>query len=281
MYYLESNSLVVSVNSFGAELSGIKCKKTGMEYLWQGEAPFWRGRSPVLFPMVGRLHNSMYSYKGKTFEMPIHGFASKSDFTVTEELGKLIFTLQDSPATRLIYPFAFLLEVVFTLEGQRITTEYKVTNPSDSEELVFGIGGHPGLMFNDYYLEFEGVDVLTGTVVSERGFLKDETFQLSLKNSCLPLTYDLFEKYLTLVFVDTPAKKVTLKSAKDDISVAMEFDTQHFGVWTQPGAPFVCLEPWDGLPDYEGFCGDFSNKRGNHILMPGDFKIFSTSIKID
>ena len=279
LYTLESEFLKISANSLGAELWHLICKKTGAEYLWQGKAPFWPGRSPVLFPIVGRL---------KDGSMNIHGFAQFCEFHATAEPGKLIFTLSDSPETRQVYPFAFLLEVIFTLEGNRLNTEYRVTNPSDTEDLIFGIGGHPGFVcpitpeteFDDYFLEFENTDSLNTTVVSSNGLLEDRTIRIDLENSCLPLSYDLFTKYDTIVLVDTPVKKVALKSAKSARCISMDFDARHFAIWTQPGAPFICLEPWDGLPDYESTCGDFAKKRENNILAPKTSKTFSHNITI-
>jgi len=288
LYTLESDFLKLSVNGRGAELSSIKCKRTGREYLWQRTAPFWESSSPILFPMVGRLKDGKYYHDGYLHEMPIHGFAPASEFALTTESNKLIFTLQDSHATRQIYPFEFLLQVTFSLECNQLFVEYKVTNPSNNMDLIFGIGGHPGFMCpitkilnsNCCYLEFDNTELLTGTIVTKAGFLSDKTYQLHLENSCLPLSYGLFEKYLTLVFVDINTKKVTLKSKRDGTLVSMNFYTSHFAVWTQPGAHFICLEPWDGLPDYENSCGDYVKKRGNHVLPPRRIKSFSYNMCI-
>ena len=284
LYTIESANLKVTVNSMGAELYSVICKKTNTELLWQGEAPFWGRRSPVLFPMVGRSKNNMYSCNGQQFEMGGHGFARDNEFAVTTEPNRLIFALKDSSDLRQVYPFAFLLEVIFTLDGNCLKTEYKITNPSDSENLIFAVGAHPGFNcqnITNYYLEFDGMDALTCVKITDDGLMSNETFQLCLQNGKLPLSYDLFEKYLTLVLVDTDVKKVVLKSVKNPITITMAFDAQHFGVWTQPGAPFICLEPWDGLPDYEDFDGDYVNKLGNHILPPGGVKSFRHSICVN
>ena len=47
-------------------------------------------------------------------------------------------------------------------------------------------------------------------------------------------------------------------------------DTPYLGVWTKPGAPFVCIEPWHGIADPEGFSGDFARKPGAFVLMAGE-----------
>ena len=45
MQRIENDFLTVDVNENGAELWSIKSKKTGIEYLWQGNAEYWKGRA--------------------------------------------------------------------------------------------------------------------------------------------------------------------------------------------------------------------------------------------
>ena len=285
IYVLENEQLQVKVNSLGAELTSVKCKKTGLEYLWQGDEASWESQAPVLFPSVGRMKNFEYYYKGQRYDMPLHGFARDNEFCVKEEPGKLTFTLTQNAESMKIYPFEFLLEVIFTLDGNRLYTEYRVTNPSASEELHFGIGGHPGFnvplapgtRFDDYYLEFEGFDSLTHNDFTDRGQLIDKTVQIPLQNSRLPISYRVLEELRTLLLVNTPVKKVAIKSDKCSQYVCMEYDAAHFAVWSSP-APFVCLEPWDGLPDHDSTNGDITTKFGNHTLPPGQQKSFKHDV---
>ena len=59
METLSNSVLTVQIAEHGAELQSIK--KDGKEYLWQGDAKFWGRRSPVLFPIVGRVWNNKYA----------------------------------------------------------------------------------------------------------------------------------------------------------------------------------------------------------------------------
>ena len=52
------------------------------------------------------------------------------------------------------------------------------------------------------------------------------------------------------------------------------------GLWTKPGAPFLCIEPWHGHADEEGFAGEFTGKGGAVVLQPGDTFVRSFSIRI-
>lgn len=52
----------------------------------------------------------------------------------------------------------------------------------------------------------------------------------------------------------------------------------HFGIWSVPGAPFVCLEPWMGRCDDHGFAGEISEKPG--ILKVEPSGTFQKSYRI-
>jgi galactose mutarotase-like enzyme len=45
-------------------------------------------------------------------------------------------------------------------------------------------------------------------------------------------------------------------------------DTPMLGIWTKPGAAFVCIEPWHGIADPEGFTGDIREKPGIVTIAP-------------
>jgi galactose mutarotase-like enzyme len=46
-------------------------------------------------------------------------------------------------------------------------------------------------------------------------------------------------------------------------------DANFLGVWTKPGAGFICIEPWHGIADETGFDGDFKDKLGAFRVPPG------------
>lgn len=73
METISNSVLTVGVSEHGAELQSIQ--KNGKEYLWQGDTRFWGRRSPVLFPIVGRVWEDTYRYAGNSYRMGQHGFA--------------------------------------------------------------------------------------------------------------------------------------------------------------------------------------------------------------
>ncbi|MBB4482726.1 galactose mutarotase-like enzyme [Rhizobium etli] len=45
--------LAVEVSSLGAEMQALT-SSDGRSWLWTGDATYWAGRSPILFPIVGK-----------------------------------------------------------------------------------------------------------------------------------------------------------------------------------------------------------------------------------
>ena len=98
MITIKNEFLTVSINSLGAELSSVKDNATQHEYLWQGNPSVWSGQAPLLFPITGRLLGDTYTYNGKKYSLPKHGFARKSEFSLMRTKENLaVFGLFDIP----------------------------------------------------------------------------------------------------------------------------------------------------------------------------------------
>lgn len=52
----------------------------------------------------------------------------------------------------------------------------------------------------------------------------------------------------------------------------------HLGIWTKPGAGYVCIEPWQGHASPEGWQGELADKPGMVAIMPGARQSFGMSI---
>jgi galactose mutarotase-like enzyme len=53
---------------------------------------------------------------------------------------------------------------------------------------------------------------------------------------------------------------------------------KQLGIWTLPGAPFICFEPWHGYPSPGDFAGELSEKPGGFQLQPGHSKTFRIAV---
>lgn len=135
---IQNGQFSVSVNSFGAELDEILSQKTGRNFLWSGDPSVWSGKSPILFPIVGRLLDDKLLAGGKEYTLPKHGFARKSEFELCRKTDDmLVYRLTANEQTRAVYPFRFTLEITYRLRGNRLTVEYEVKNTEEEKNCLF------------------------------------------------------------------------------------------------------------------------------------------------
>ena len=294
MEYLENDRIRVGVADHGAELCSIYDKKRGHEVIWQADPAYWNRHAPVLFPFVGKVCEGVYRYGGKTYPMGQHGFARDMDFTLESATEDAVrFVLCDNEASREKYPFRFRLAITHRIENNKVYVEWEVTNPSDSQNLYFSIGGHPafncpadeGQRKDQYYIWFGGKNDLTYIRLDPEAEAADaETkYALSLTDSTLPVTMDLFDND-AFIFDDGQIGKIALLYPDRTPYVTMECDGfPSFGVWSKPhtDAPYICLEPWIGRVDNKGFTGELPEKYGEQCLAPGGVFRAVYSIAVD
>ena len=292
MYQIENEELTVKVSPLGAELQSIYDKRMEKEVLWQGDKKYWGRRAPVLFPNVGRHSGDFYLWKGKRFDTKQHGFARDMEFTcVLEKDDELVFSLKDTEKTREYFPFAFELKIGYTLSGRALQVKWEVKNQGQ-ETMYFTIGGHPAFRVpvlentvqTDYKLLFEVPDRLEYKLICPGEGTADpsSSYPLILKKygeyyGC-DIEAHMFDKDAQL-FDEGQVQWAALGYPDGTPYVSLECrDFTNFGIWSVPGAPFVCLELWMGRCDDHDFSGEISQKPG--ILKLGPSDTFRKSYKI-
>ena len=144
------------------KLDGVEKIHQGTEVVDENGKVYWKRHSPVLFPIVGKLKKNQTIINGRTYEMSQHGFARDLEFEPITKLDNFhSYVLRSNKNTKAKYPFDFELYITYRLDGNKLTTIYKVINKSDTI-MPFGIGGHPAFKIDynelkegNYYLEFE------------------------------------------------------------------------------------------------------------------------------
>ena len=287
METIKSSSLQVTINPMGAEISSIKSAST--EYLWQGTAPWWSRRAPILFPIVCSLKNGQYQYNGQTYHMASHGFARNLPFEkVSGSDDCVVFKLTENAETLEKYPFPFVLTAGYQLTDNTLAITNTVTN-TGTVDMYFSIGSHeafncpfgPGESFEDYYLEFDKVGDYTSQVINKNAELDGATYPVIQNGNILPLAHELFDND-AIVFDNVPATKVQLKSKKSSKVLEMDFGgAPHLGIWQMPGgAPYLCIEPWHGLPDTADHNHKIEDKLGIVKLGVGQDFVWTHAITI-
>lgn len=288
-YKIANSKVELLIDSHGAELRSLRM--AGTEYLWQADAAFWARTSPVLFPFVGSPKNKEYRHKGVTYSMTQHGFARDMEFQLKEQTADSItFVLQDDATSRVRYPFAFLLEIKYTLQDTEVEVAWRVLN-TGAESLPFSIGAHPA--FNcplnssesqtdySFVLRKEGkaLTQLTNTLLTPQGLAAREQELIVLEDGRLLISEHLFDGD-ALVIEDRQADEVAILDPSGNEYVRVTFDMPLFGLWSPPkkNAPFVCIEPWCGRCDAEDFEGELSERAYSQTLESG--AEFRTAYKI-
>jgi galactose mutarotase-like enzyme len=292
-YSLENNRCRVTVQTHGAELSSLVRKDlpeiADLEYIWAADPAVWGRHAPVLFPIVGRLPQDTYRHQGRQYQLPQHGFARDREFTLVHQTAEeLTFELHADEASRAVYPFEFVLRITYQLRGLQLTVRWDVHNPDPAQELLFSIGAHPAFRcplmpeekFEDYFFHFDHPVTLARHLL-EGGLLNGETAPVLHEETEMPLTYGLFAQD-ALVFKHFDFTHVTLRSFVSDRAVRLRFDGfPYLGLWTKgPGAPFVCIEPWQGIAGSVGSPVELADKEGILTLAPGQRYVAEYSIAI-
>lgn len=277
---LTKSALTAVINTKGAELISLRTDAS-KEYIWQGDPAFWGKHSPVLFPIVGTLKNNQYTHNHRAYSLPRHGFARDMAFEITAQSeASATFSLQSSQATLAVYPFEFELQLIYTLTDSGLEIGYKVFNKTD-ETMPFSIGAHPAFAlpgdFGDYALLWEKPEKLQFHLL-ENDLIADKTAALITVDQKTPLYYALFEND-ALVFKSFESGSVTILKDNQPMVKVRFADFPNLGIWTKPGAPFLCIEPWFGYADTLNSSGKLSEKEGIVNLNPhGNFE---TKFSID
>lgn len=271
-------------DTLGGEL--ISYKNEGKEYVWTGEKD-WNGHAPVLFPFVSALKNKQVAFEGVTHTLPTkHGFARKSEFALVKAEGsEAAFELVPNEDIKAQYPYDFKLTNSYSIDEAGYTTTFTVENTGD-KDMQFCLGGHPGFMTEgsaeDYELVFEKEENCD-LYYTDADSLFSETYKIAkrIEGNTFSICYGDYDVD-ALIAKGLNSRKVKLVKKSD--GKGMEFDFNGFQVlvlWTPPKkqSPFLCLEPWIGLPAYTDETGNFEDKPYRIVLHAG--QRYSASYRVN
>jgi galactose mutarotase-like enzyme len=283
---IKSEELTAEIDPLGAQLSILR-DRAGRDLLWNGEASVWAGRAPILFPIVGALAGGIYRLGAESCSLPRHGFARGSAFESLRptETGAA-FVLRASEATRSVYPFEFELEVQFELDAATLMVRSLVRNRGQGN-LPASLGYHPAFRWplpygNDrasHFLEFVSEEPGAVRRLDGAGLLTPDQHPTPVSGRRLALRDSLFTND-AVIFDGLSSRSLSYGAENGPRLRIGLFDAPYLGVWTKPGANFICIEPWNGVADPQGYAGDFRNKPGVFSVAPGAERIVEMSITL-
>jgi galactose mutarotase-like enzyme len=198
-----------------------------------------RGGAPVLFPSPGKLAHDLWSRAGRMGSMKQHGFARNLPWQVVDRspgsAPSVTLRLESTDETRLFYPWAFSVELDYTLEASGIRIAQRVENRGPSA-MPFGFGFHP------YFLVPEADKAGTHIPTKATRALDNTTKkQIELPASGVDLTgrevdLHLIDHGSTSAALDVPGRPRVVVSGSPEYT--------RWVIWTLADRDFVCVEPW-------------------------------------
>lgn len=282
---IENERYLITFCEKGGEMESFLDKDTNTQYLYQGNTPFWGGKNPGLFPIIGSTFCGSYEIDETTYTMKNHGlirYAQLSCIAHTDT--SITFEICDNEETRAQYPFSFCYRVTYLLTNNKVDITYDIMNTGD-RDMPFSFGLHPSFLtpihenecFEDYRLQFSNKETMQQ--LHYDAYKEKPVIYEDIQIQDIPLTYDWILKEGTVIYKHCKSAYVTLLGPKSYVKLSIA-GYPYLAFWTPAkGAPFLCIEPWYGHDDFTDVKEDFYHREGTLILSPR--KTFTTSYSIE
>lgn len=283
MITLKNAKYVMELSNVGAEIHSLINTQQGNQYIWNGDPAFWGRHTPLLFPVTGPLPDGHIQVQGKSYPMPVNGFARDMPFQVLSHTEtEAVFLLSSNEETKAFYPFDFSLQVTHTLldDGYRSTAQIKA-----NEQLWCTFGWHPAFSLD---MNQNGADLSTFVVEFEQEESVDRLYPV---NGIFKTEKQFLHHQKTLQLSRTETDKgpivlnglrsawVKLSSTQGKHSVTVQrADMPTLVIWTkeQLHAQFVCVEPMYSFQD-AARNPELSKMEGMLHLAAGESRTFSNA----
>jgi galactose mutarotase-like enzyme len=281
---ISNGALAAEISSLGAELQSLK-SADGRDWLWNGDAAFWGGRSPILFPIVGKAPDNRIAVDGKSFDMQQHGIARKEEFRLAESGETFcLHELVSSDRSKAVYPFDFKLTLRHEIRGNSLAITAEVAN-TGAVPLPFGIGYHPAFVWplpgaagKDHVISLDNAGEPALSRI-DGGLRLPGRLASPFNAGRLVLDHAMFEAD-AMIFPEGAGEGLTY-GAEGGPSLHFAFDNlPNLALWNKPGAGFVCIEPWHGTAPEIGASAEIAARPYAVSLAAGTAEKFGFSVEI-
>lgn len=279
IFTINDGDFVAKIDTVGAQVVSVKAN--GTERLWQNDDGSWAGHAPVLFPVCGRTKTTV---DGVVYPLPMHGFAKRSEF-VGEQIDAQTaqFSLRSDAETKQMYPFDWLLKLVYRVHDNTLEVSVEVKNLG-KKDMYFSLGGHESYAltgnFADYELRFPCEETFETCLHDNTGMLTGEKLKLAPDGKILPLPYEFMREGTTVILHNIRSRSVELCDKNGATLARSRFDGfSNLLLWHPDGSKMVCIEPWLNLPDFAANgATELSAKEGFVRLAPDCMRQFVRKI---
>jgi galactose mutarotase-like enzyme len=283
---IASRGLSAEISALGAEMVKLTDAQ-GRDLLWSGDPLYWKGRAPILFPVVGAVKGGHYRYDGKDYPLARHGFARTRRFEiVSRDPQQAVMRLESDKRTRAEYPFDFKLDMTYAVEGPRLDVTARVEN-CGTTAMPASFGFHPAFRWplpygrsrEDHRIYFARTEKAPIRRLNGDGLIEHETVPNPVDGRELVLHDELFT-HDALIFDQLASRSLTYSGSDGPVLSIAFSNLSQLGLWTKPGAGFICIEPWQGTADLAGYEGDIRDKPGIVEIAAGATREFAMSVTV-
>ncbi|REK74362.1 aldose epimerase [Paenibacillus paeoniae] len=225
----------------------IGCQLNGEELFYLDKATFEnpasniRGGNPILFPICGPVHDSAYEWNGKTYNMGQHGVARILPWEVvstsTEGEASITLRLHANEATLSSYPFHFELIFTYALVNGELHTHQQYRNIGEADSMPFYAGFHP-------YFAIEGGKDIPYETDAPR------YIDLTTKEEAAYTGRANMDEFIDSICLFGAKESSISFPVREGVTVRLRYDDlfKYVVIWSVKERPFVCVEPWMGMP---------------------------------
>jgi len=281
---ISNDFFTAAIDTDGAQLVSLKRAADDQEFIWQRDPEYWASSAPICFPTVGKLQGGGYEHEGKWFNIAKHGCVRYLPFFKARHTNNAVaLSVCSNTATKKSFPFSFKLTITFALDADGLRVSYLVENMNE-KTMPMSLGYHPAFALNqanplsDYEIHFSTAEKLDLYGINEDGFILREKGYLK-KQSPICLSDTIFNDD-ALIFRNIKSDTISIKQRDSDWCLKVKTGgAPHLALWSKPGAPFVCVEPWYICPDAPDAPKELSEKTDIMLLEAGSS--FKSGYKIE
>ncbi len=279
---IRKDNYSATISTLGAEL--ISLEKDGKNILWNRNQKYWGDSALVLFPFVGRNYSDTYTYNNEEYNIGIHGFGPKSEFSIINQSeDSITLSLHENEETLKSYPFHFNFKITFTLSANGLNVTYSITNDS-KDKMYFTCGWHPGFIIdkplNQYKVSFPKANNPEEICIVTKCMVTDEIKPFYLEDNSIRLDPSLFTESAkilkgvgdTAILYDLDGNKV----------VEIEYSNfENIVLWQtlNSDAPFICIEGWRGVPGRYEKIDEITETKEKTTLEKGETFIAKAAVR--
>lgn len=280
MITFSNDTLRIAVAPLGAELQSVTDAQ-GRDWLWSGDTAIWAGRSPLLFPVIGKHPDGQVLIDGRRYPIKSHGVARTATFrTIAQDATSCTLRLTDDIETRAAYPFAFILDMTYRLEGPSLAMTARVENPGEVP-MPFCFGYHPAFLWPlpasaglPHRIHLANRASPAHQRLGADGLRAPDLHPSAFIDGVLTLDHGLFAA--DALIIPEGAGSKAWYGADGRPGIALDFaDLPQLGIWTKPDGPFICIEPWQGLTSPADRNEPLDRREGAIVLAPGEARSFT------